>query len=85
MNKENDEKLMIFDGFIDTESKPRNLDTSRTASPNLLANSLSLLSVSPSRECINHICDMCDLQSHLLDTQSCYGQTLLGSHQSGND
>ena len=52
MNKENDEKLMIFDGFIDTESKTRNLDTSRTGFPNFLVNSVPLLSGTPSRECM---------------------------------
>ena len=51
MNKENDEKLMIFDGVIDIESKNRNLDKSRTGFPNFLMNSVPLLSVTPSREC----------------------------------
>ena len=27
MNKENDENLMIFDVFIDTQSQPKNLGT----------------------------------------------------------
>ena len=52
MPKENDEKMMIFDRFIDTESKSRNLDSSRTGFSNFLANSVPLLSVTSSSECI---------------------------------
>ena len=40
------------------------------------------LSWTPSTWGRNH---MCDFQSGLFDTQSWYGQTLLGSDQSGND
>ena len=31
MNKENDEKLMIFDAFIDGHSQPKNFGISRIA------------------------------------------------------
>ena len=52
MQKKNDEKLMIFDVFIDIQSKSKNLGTSKTRFSNV--KSVPLLSVTPSTIFIEH-------------------------------
>ena len=75
-----DEKLTVIGLVVDIWSKLDFIEI-HTSKINISAESTIPLKSHPQWEVHNHTCD---LQSGLLNTQTWYGQTLLGSDQSGN-